>query len=162
MKKAGNLLAKSQTMLFADFGRVTAENMRKLRQVVRDNGGDLKVMKKRLLNVLLKEKGIDYDMRQFEGSVGTIFAQEGLDKIGGPVYRFFQEIASDTKAKQQAGQKLLGAYDVAGKAAFAQATVAMIAQLPPREVLLGQLLGTMAAPITSFLYILDQKSKQTT
>ena len=40
------------------------------------------------------------------------------------------------------------------------AQVVFIGNLPPREVLLAQLLGMIAAPIRSFLYVLDQKSKQ--
>jgi hypothetical protein len=37
--------------------------------------------------------------------------------------------------------------------------VVYIGKLPPREVVLAQLLGMLAAPIRSFLYILDEKSK---
>jgi ribosomal protein L10 len=39
------------------------------------------------------------------------------------------------------------------------AQVIYIGKLPPREVLLGQLLGMLASPIRSFMYLLDQKSK---
>jgi ribosomal protein L10 len=38
--------------------------------------------------------------------------------------------------------------------------VLFVGQLPPREILLAQLLGMIAAPIKSFLYVLDQKSKR--
>jgi ribosomal protein L10 len=37
----------------------------------------------------------------------------------------------------------------------------MIGQLPSREVLLSQVLGTIAAPLQALLYLLEQKSKQT-
>ena len=55
---------------------------------------------------------------------------------------------------------LLGGYDVAGKQPVDAATIVMIGKLPPREVLLAQLLGMIAAPIKSLLYVLDQKAKR--
>ena len=55
---------------------------------------------------------------------------------------------------------LLGGYDIAKKEPFDGAQMIYIGKLPPREVILSQLLGILSAPIRSFLYVLDQKSKQ--
>ncbi len=160
LKEAGEMLGRSETLLFADFGKISAEDMRKLRRTVKETGGELKVVKKRLLNVLFKEKGIDFDVQQFTGSVGTIFAKDSLDKIAGPVYKFLSAIGADAKSRAESSRKILGAYEVADKTAVPQATVLMIGQLPPREVLLSELLGMLAAPLTSFMYILKQKSEK--
>ena len=43
----------------------------------------------------------------------------------------------------------------------AEFLVMRVGTLPTREVLLAQFLGMLAAPVRSFLYLLDQKSKQT-
>jgi len=40
------------------------------------------------------------------------------------------------------------------------AQVVRIGTLPPREVLLAQLLGVLAGPIRSFMYLLDEKAKR--
>lgn len=160
LKAAEEMLGKSQALVFADFGKITAENMRQLRRTVKENGGELKVVKKRLLNVLFKDKGIDYDVRQFDGSVGTIFSKGAIDQIGGPVYRFLAGLGADAKSREASSKKLLGAYDLQAKAAMDQATVLMIGRLPSREVLLGQLLGMLAAPMSQLMYTLQQKSEQ--
>ena len=39
--------------------------------------------------------------------------------------------------------------------------VKQIGQLPSREILLGRVVGMLVSPIRMFLYVLDQKSKQT-
>jgi large subunit ribosomal protein L10 len=160
VKKAEELLQKSQVLVFADFGRVSSENMRRLRRAMKDAGTSFAVVKKRLLNVAFKEKGIDYDARQFDAAVGTIFSPEPIDKIGGPVYKFFAGLGTDQKGKEENLKKLLGAYDIKGKQAVSRETLLMIGQLPPREVLLSQVLGTIAAPLQALLYILQQKSEQ--
>lgn len=160
LKIAGELLRKSKIMVFADFGKVSAEGMRALRKIVKENGGELKVVKKRLLGVLFKEKGIDYDVRQFEGSVGTIFSGNGLDKIGGPIFKFFTSLGADVKSRAESVKKMLGAYDLETKMGVPQETVLMISQLPPREVLLGRLLGMFAAPMSQLMYTLEQKAER--
>jgi ribosomal protein L10 len=116
VKKASALMAKSETMVFADFGRISAENLRKLRREMKASNASFSVVKKRLLNVAFKEQGIDYDARQFEAAVGTIFSAEAIDKIGGPLYKFFAGLG-DQKAKADNLKKLLGAYDVKGRQA---------------------------------------------
>jgi large subunit ribosomal protein L10 len=160
VKAAGELASKSKTLLFADFGTITAENLRQLRRIVSEAGGEMKIVKKRLMNVLFKEKGIDYDLRQFDGPVGTIFAEEGLDKIGAPVLKFFQGLGADNKSREASVKKILGAYDLAAGASVSRETVMAIAMLPPREVLLAQLLGQLLAPLQAFMYILQQKAAQ--
>jgi ribosomal protein L10 len=40
------------------------------------------------------------------------------------------------------------------------AQIVYIGKLPPREVVLAQLLGMLSAPIRSFLYLLDEKGKR--
>ena len=154
-------LAKSKTLLFADFANMSAEDLRKLRRELRASGAAFAVVKKRLLNVMFKEEGIDYDARSFEGSVGTIFAEGAIDTVSGPLYKTLQGFGTDAKTREASVKRILGAYDLEAKSSIERETVMRIGTLPPREVLLAQLLGMLAAPIRSFLYLLDQKSKQT-
>lgn len=161
LKKAKDRLTKSKTLLFADFAKMPAEDLRKLRREMTSAGASFSVVKKRLLNVLFKQEGIDYDARAFDGSVGTIFAEGTVDTVSGPLYRFLHAIGADAKAREESVKRILGGYDLGAKSALDAATVTRIGTLPPREVLLAMLLGMLAAPIHSFLYLLDQKSKQT-
>ncbi|HVN26692.1 MAG TPA: 50S ribosomal protein L10 [Candidatus Paceibacterota bacterium] len=160
LKKAKTLLDNSQALIFADFTKITAEDVRKLRIELKKSGAKFLVIKKRLLGLLLKERGIDTDLKQFKVSVGTIFSEGTSDTVAGPAYRFFKSLeVPEGGDKQMWVKKLLGGYDVVGNVPMDAAQVLAIGQLPPREVLLAQLLGMLSAPLKSFMYLLDQKSK---
>ena len=160
LKKAKELLAKSQSLIFADFSKITAEDVRKLRGDLRKEGMNFLVIKKRLLGLLLKERGIEADLGQFKTSVGTIFADENIEKSSGPAFKFFSGLAlPDGAAKDLWIKHLLGGYDMKTSVLISADQIIYIGKLPSREVLLGQLLGMLSAPIRSFLYVLDQKAK---
>ena len=161
LKKASALLGKSKSLLFLDFSGIGTAQLRELRRVVQGLGGALVIVKKRLLNVLFKEKHIEYDARQFKGSVGTVFAEGSHEDASGPVYKFFVGLP-ETEAVKKAdyAKKILGGYDVHNKQIIDAATVVAIGQLPSREVLLSQVLGAITAPIRALMYLLSQKVAQ--
>jgi large subunit ribosomal protein L10 len=162
LDEARKLLEKSHALVFTDFTKITAENVRRFRRDLSKVDAEFLVIKKRLLSILLKEKGIDVDLTKFKISVGTIFSRGDIEKISGPVFTFFSKLdISEGGAKDVWVKHLLGGYDFAKKEPFDSAQVVYIGKLPPREVILAQLLGILSAPIRSFLYVLDQKSKQT-
>jgi ribosomal protein L10 len=114
------------------------------------------VIKKRLVDLLLKKRGVEAP-EQFKTSVATVFVSD-MESASASVYKFFKALEKEKKVE---GVKMLGGYDVKTMAFIPKETAIQIGSLPPREVLLAQLLGMLAAPIRSFLYVLDQKSKQT-
>ena len=90
LAEAKKLLEKSSGLIFADFTKVTAEDLRKFRREIVKQGGRFLVIKKRLLALLLKEKGIDVDLRAYKVSIGTIFAENGVEGAAGPAFKFFK------------------------------------------------------------------------
>jgi large subunit ribosomal protein L10 len=147
-------------LIFADFTKITAENLRKLRIELKKSGANFLVIKKRILGILLKEKGIDVDLKQFKTSVGTIFSEVDSEHIAGPAFKFFSGMeVPEGEAKDIWIKKILAGYNITAGTAMTAEDVVYIGKLPPREVVLAQLLGILAAPIRSFLYILDEKSK---
>jgi large subunit ribosomal protein L10 len=161
LAKARELFAKSESLIFADFTNITAENLRKLRIELKKADASLLVIKKRILSILLKEKGIDVDLAQYKTSVGTIFSEVNGETIAGPAFRFFSGMEiPEGAAKDVWIKKILAGYDINTKAAMDAAQIIYIGKLPPREILLAQFLGMLASPIRSFLYVLDQKAKQ--
>jgi large subunit ribosomal protein L10 len=162
LAEAKKLLEKSKALVFADFTKVTAEDLRKFRRELAKAGAKFLVIKKRLLGLLLKEKGIEADLKQFKTSIGTVFAESGIEEGAASAFKFFKGLeVPEGQPKDVWVKHLVGGYDVAANAPVDAAQVLFIGNLPPREVLLAQLLGMLAAPIRSFLYVLDQKSKQT-
>ena len=162
LNEARKLLEKSEALVFTDFTKIAAESIRKFRRDLKGSNADFLVIKKRLLGILLKEKGIDVDLKQFKTSVGTIFSRGDVEKIAGPAFTFFSKLeVPEGGAKDVWVKHLLGGYDLAKKAPLDGTQLVYIGKLPPREVVLAQLLSILVAPIRSFLYVLDQKSKQT-
>jgi large subunit ribosomal protein L10 len=161
LAEAKKLLEKSQGLIFADFTKVAAEDLRKFRREIAKEGGKFLVIKKRLLGLLLKEKGIETDLKSYKVSVGTIFAENGVEGAAGPAFKFFKGLEVPEGSPKDIWTKhLIGGYNLKAMSPVPAAQVLFIGNLPPREVLLAQLLGMIAAPIRSLLYVLDQKSKQ--
>ena len=152
LEKGVELFNKSELLVFTDFNNVKNEDIRRLRSELKKLGAQFLVIKKRLLNVLLKEKGIDFDARKFKASMGTVFSSVGIEEISAPIFKFFKELNLEK-------EKILGGYDIKGKVIIEPEKILTIGQLPSREVLLSRLLGIIAAPIRSFLYVLSEKSK---
>ena len=160
LARAKELLEKSKALIFTDVTKVPAEDIRKLRSDLRKVGANFLVIKKRLLGLLLKEKGLTADLKDFKVSIGTIFSEHGLEKVAEPAYKFFSTLTVPEGAAKDVWIKhLLGGYDNKANTAVDAQQVVYIGKLPPREVLLAQLLGMLSAPIRSFLYVLDQKAK---
>ena len=160
--KGRTLLGKSQAVLLVDFSKVKTSALRSLRQELKNNQSPMLVIKKRLLSILLKEKGLSSDELRASGGMkaplGTIFASN-LEQAAGFVYRFFAALEKEKKV-DSAKVKLLGGYDLSKNEFIPAERAVFIGQLPPREVLLAQLLYMLAAPIRSFLYVLDQRAKK--
>mgnify|MGYP001593019731 FL=1 len=103
------------------------------------------------------------DTKALGTQLGTIFSESDIEKSSSPVYKFFYGLGGDSKAaRQESVKKILGAYDLKKKNFIESKDVVFIGQLPSREVLLGQLFGMIAAPISSLLYILKEKSTRST
>ncbi|MBI4085596.1 MAG: 50S ribosomal protein L10 [Candidatus Liptonbacteria bacterium] len=161
LKTGKKLLEKSQVLVFTDFSKVGTADTRKLRQQLKEIGAKYFVIKKRLLGLLLKEQGIEIDTKALGPQLGTIFSESDIEKSSAPVYKFFYGIGGDTKAgREESVKKILGAYDIKNRNFIEAKDIVFIGQLPPREVLLGQLFGMIAAPISSLLCILKEKSKR--
>jgi ribosomal protein L10 len=161
LKEAEKFLKGSDALVFVDFNKVTAEDLRRLRRDVGASGASILVMKKRLLNVLFKEKGIDMDARRFKSSLGTVFSKTGLEAVSGAIYKFFNSLGgTDKELKAAAIRKILGGYDLTNKEFADAQKIVFYGQLPSREVALGMVLGMFVAPLRAFMHILNEKSKQ--
>ncbi len=161
LKKGKELLGRSEVLIFSDFTNMPAEKMRLFRKELKDAGAGLLVIKKRLLGLIFKEAGINFDLKQFKSSLGTVFSTGNAEKVSGPVYKFFAGLAvPEGKEKDVWVKQILGGYDMKGKSPIDAQQIIFIGKLPSREVLLTQLLGIIAAPLRSFMYLLKEKSQK--
>jgi len=161
IKKAKELFAKSKILVYLGFTKIAAENLRKLRRELKRVGATFLVIKKRLLNMVLKEQGIESGLKDQKISLGAVFSGADEETVSSTVYKFLSSLeVPEGGDKAMWVKHILGGYDVSGKKNIDALEIVALGQLPSREVLLGQLLGMLAAPIRSFLYVLSEKSKR--
>jgi large subunit ribosomal protein L10 len=150
----GKLITGSKAIIFADFTGAPTKEVNKLKNELKKSGATMKVFKKRLLKIALKDAGITVDMLDNKAPVATVFSPDDLTSVAGPIYKFAKDLA-----KSKIEFKVLGAFDREGNRAIPVAEFNVIARLPSREVLLAQVIGTMSGPLRKFMIALQEIAK---
>lgn len=131
--------------VFTSVAGYTMEDADKLRAKGREAGVKSFVAKKTLLERALKEAGVEVDISGLEGSILTSVGAE--DEVSAA-----KLMASFIKEKKDTPMQLVGGI-LEGKLMDA-ASVKTLAKLPGKQELLGQLVGTLNAPISGFVNVL--------
>jgi large subunit ribosomal protein L10 len=127
-------------VFLADFSGMTVESLSLLRKQCREQKIEFRVVKNTLLKRALNANGISALDDYLEGPTGVVFS---ADSEMAPA----KVLVDFAKAHERPRMK---AAFVDGQL-FDDKTVARLAALPSREVLLSQLLSTIVAPMTQFL-----------
>lgn len=145
----------AQTLAFVDFTGVSVTHFSRFKREIKKASGTVKVMKKRLLKIALKEAGIDFDPTQFEKQLATVFVPDDVSAVASIIFKFNQEM-------QKAGTAfaMLGAYSITDKSFIDVKEFTAIAKLPTREVLLSMVLGAATGPLRAFMYLLLEIAKK--
>ena len=149
-------LTESQTMVFAEFKGVSVEHFKKLRLELKKVGADMKIIKKRLLNIVLKNAGIAFDPTFMKNQLGTIFAKGDLTSVASIIHKFSKSLVKEKKGEFN----VLGAYDFTAKQLVESAEFKIIATLPSREVLLAQLAMMFTMPMKKLMTALNERAKK--
>lgn len=152
VEETEKIIQKSGILLFINFTALKFEEMKKLRKILKTKNNLLKIIKKRLLKVALKNQGIDFNPEQFEAQAAAIFSNQELNDLAAPVYKFAK--------KNKEGFKILGAYDLIKKEFIDAEKVNFIAQLPSKEIILARLIGMITAPLKMFLLVLQGRAEK--
>lgn len=127
-------------MYLADFSGMTVEKVSALRAKCRASGVQYKVIKNTLLKLAVHEHGLTQLDAFLEGPTALAFS---LDSEVEPA-RVLVEFAKEN-------EKPLVKAGLIGDRLYNADEVKQLASLPPRDVLLAQVLGTISAPLTNFL-----------
>jgi large subunit ribosomal protein L10 len=133
-------LSRSQVMILADYRGLTVANITDLRQRLRTQDGGFHVIKNSLFALALQETGVEVPPERLDGPLGVGFC------YGDPsaVAKVLLDFARETQILQVRGAILNGQFVGAEQ-------VRAIADLPPREVVLAQLLGTVQGPMSTLV-----------
>ncbi len=135
----------AKSLVFSDYKGVTVKQLSALRGELRKDGSRFKVLKKTILDLALREAGIDVDARALEGQVGVAFAKDEVSAA--------KTIADFVKANKDTKLAILGGA-LEGKGLSA-AEVTALAKLPTKDEMRAKLAGTLQAPIASFVRTLS-------
>jgi|WetSurMetagenome_2_1015567.scaffolds.fasta_scaffold155835_2 large subunit ribosomal protein L10 len=137
-------IEKQKSIVFMDFTGIKVKELAKLREGLKEQGSEMKVAKKSLMEIALKNKGIELDSKKLDGEVATVFGYQDEIAPSKAVYQF-------SKENQKA--RILGGF--LENKFFEMADIIKLAELPSKEQLLGSLLGTLSAPATNLVGVLS-------
>jgi len=137
-------LSQATLVVFTDYRGVNVEEMTALRSELRVPGVEYKVMKNTMTRFALENLGYNEVIEKLEGPNAVLFSNE--DPIG-PAKALFKFVKKYKKLEVKIG--ILEGQVVAAD------EIRNLAELPPREVLIAKVLGTMQAPISSFANVLN-------
>lgn len=134
----------SKALVFANFKGVTVKDITIIRRELAKSGSSWQVLKKTLLTIALKDAGVAVDARALGGQIAVAFSQDEVSAA--------KVIADFQKAHK--GVPLVVEGGALGTKALSVEEVKALAKLPSRDELRGMLVGTLQAPIASFVRVL--------
>lgn len=136
-------LKENKVLVMADFRGLSVEEVNELKKGIKEVGGKLKVAKKTLLNLALKENGVDFDTRQYVGPLAFVFGPEETEVPK----KIFSYAKKNDKLKIEGG--------ILEKKAISGKDVESLAKMPGKQEMLAKLVGTINAPISGFVWALS-------
>jgi large subunit ribosomal protein L10 len=137
-------IEKQKSIVFMDFSKIKVKELAKLRENLKKEGSEMKIAKKSLMEIALKNKNVLLNSKKLDGEVAMVFGYEDEIAPSKIVYQF---------SKENQNAKILGGF-LENK--FCEmADIIRLAELPSKEQLLGMLVGTLSAPATNLVGVLS-------
>lgn len=144
VKEIEKKLQDANLVVFTDYRGINVQEMTELREKLRVPGAEYKVLKNTMVEFALKNTGHEDIIPSIFGPNAILFSNE--DPVG-PAKTIFDFIKQYKKLEVKVG--------ILEGQIITPEEIKNLADLPPREILLGQVVGTMQAPITSLVYVLN-------
>jgi len=140
IEQAREWYSKSVGVIFTDYRGLTVKDMQGLRRDLRKKGGEIHVVKNTLFRIAAGDDATNMPDELHNGTTAMAF-----------VFERESECAKALLDWSKANKKLVvkGGF-FAGKA-FSSKEVEQLSELPPRDVLLSQVIGTIAAPLSQLV-----------
>lgn len=135
-------LKSAKSVVFANFQGLTMKDSDEFRGQCREASVNYTASKKTLIKRALGMIGLDIDAKAFQGGISVV---AGGDEVG-PA-KLVADFAKTHEVMTIFGGMLEGAFIDAAK-------VKELSKLPTKQQLLGQLVGTLNAPISGFVNVL--------
>jgi large subunit ribosomal protein L10 len=137
-------LGKSQAFFVTDYMGLTVEKITKLRRDIKGAGGSYQVVKNTLLRRASEgtpAKGIE---QFFVGPTAVAIAKTDAVAVAKALVNFAKD---NDQLEIQAG--------MLGERAITASDIQELSKMPPKEVLLARMLGSLNAPVSNFVGVLS-------
>jgi len=128
-------LTRSKAVFLTDYRGLTVSDMETLRAKIREAGGGYSIVKNTLAARALQAAGLPVPEAMLQGPTAISFAYNEAPVVA----KVLEDFAKETKILQIKG-------GVVERKALSPQEVTALANLPPREVILAQLLGLLQQP----------------
>ncbi len=153
-------MSNSQALILADYRGLTVAELTELRNKLREDRGTFQIVKNTLFKLALERAEIPVPSDQLNGTIAVGYCQEEVPPIAKALTDF---------AKKSSALQIRGA--ILGTDFLDVSRVQSLAALPPREVLLAEMLAaiqgpmgsiasTIAAPLRELVQVLQARSEQ--
>lgn len=143
VKHLSESLQKSKAVVFTTQKGISVKAVEGLRRELKSHDAELTAVKKTLLNLVAKEQSIDLSGLSMDAGVSLAFSYGDEVTAAKTVYNF---------SKKNEGMAIVGGM-LEGQVISAEKVMAL-AKLPGKQELLGQLVGTLQAPVSGFVNVL--------
>jgi large subunit ribosomal protein L10 len=133
-------LKSSPTLIIADYRGLTMPQIDALRSQLLEHGARFAVVKNTLTRRAAEQAGVDALLTLLEGPTAIAFLESDGDPVA--VAKALATVARETQVLVMRGGIMEGR-------AISEADVQNLAKLPPTDVLRGQLVGAIAAPMAT-------------
>jgi large subunit ribosomal protein L10 len=134
----------SEGIFVTSFKGFTVAESNEIRKLIREKGGEFRVVKNTLIRIASQETPVQPVNEYIEGPTALVIAYKDPIEIAKVLNKF---------VKDHPSLKIRG-FVIQGKG-FEASAIEEIVKLPPKEVLLAQVLGTLQAPIANFIGVLS-------
>ena len=148
IKEIRESIAGSEYVILADCRGLKSEQLKDLRGQLRGAKSGLKVVPNALFGVAAKDVGWDGLAKYLTGPTAMVYGSGDVTQVAKVLKAYAK--AMGAKLPVIKGGYLTGQVLESGQ-------VEMLAEVPPRAVLLGRVVGTIAAPMTRLVGVMSQK-----
>lgn len=144
VKEISDKLKKAQSAVLVDYRGLNVEEVTEFRAIARNAGVDYKIYKNTMMRFAVKEAGLEGLMDHLVGPTALALSYE--DPVSAA------KIITEFTKKHKAMEVKAGMVD--GKVLNVNG-VKDLAELPPKEVLIAQVLGGLNSPISGLVNVLN-------
>ncbi|MBI4118883.1 MAG: 50S ribosomal protein L10 [Parcubacteria group bacterium] len=146
-----DILRSNSSLLFVDFTGLNMGELYTLKKDLKKAGAGWKALKKSLVGFAFAKSGREnFDLANHKSSVAVVY---GPGESSAVMAKIINDFIVKNKKMEIVGGFLLGEK-------MLKDAVTILAKLPPREVLLSQVLQMFMSPISGFARVLDGISKK--